>query len=242
MPDINARLRYIPLTSSSFALGRQHKMFRFHLTLLNFFVLLILLGLLISPLAYAQQSAGTGSQSKAMPAAAPDSPAPAVLAQKPPTAKLADFGWLEGRWRGDWGPRVAEQVWMAPKAGLMLGVFRLIEGDKPLVIELFSMVQKPDGINFYFRHFTPELVPWEKSEATVLNLTNLDGRKIDFENPVNGMPKRSIFTRIDADTYTSRSELVPETGDTQVIEITYHRQAQVASASNGGSAGHQKKP
>lgn len=217
-------------------------MFRFQLNLLNFFVLIILLGLLISPLAYAQQTTGAGSQSKTTPAAAPDAPAPSVLAQKAPSTKLADLGWLEGRWRGDWGPRVAEQVWMAPKAGLMLGVFRLIEGDKPLVIELFSMVQEPDGINFYFRHFTPELVPWEKSEATVLNLTNVDGRKIDFENPVNGMPKRSIFTRIDADTYTSRAELVPETGDMQVIEITYHRQPQVGSASNAGSGGHQKKP
>jgi Domain of unknown function (DUF6265) len=217
-------------------------MFRFQFALLNFVVLLILLGVLASPLAHAQQSAGSGSQSKATPAAAPDSPPPSVLAQKVPAVKLTDFGWLEGRWRGDWGPRVAEQVWMAPKAGLMAGVFRLIEGDKPLVIELFSMVQKPDGINFYFRHFTSELVPWEKSEATVLNLANVDGKKIDFENPVNGMPKRSIFTRIDADTYTSRSELVPETGDTQVIEITYHRQPQASAASNAGSGGHQKKP
>jgi Domain of unknown function (DUF6265) len=220
-------------------------MFRFQFDLLNFFVLIILiilLGFLISPSAYSQQSTAAGAQSKTTPGAAPDSPAPSVLAQKAPTTKLADFAWLEGRWRGDWGPRVAEQVWMAPKAGLMLGVFRLIEGDKPLVIELFSMVQTPDGINFYFRHFTPELVPWEKSEATVLNLTNVDGRKIDFENSLNGMPKRSIFTRIDADTYTSRSELVPETGDTQVIEITYHRQPQVGSASNAGSGGHQKKP
>jgi hypothetical protein len=217
-------------------------MFRFQFALLNILLLLILLGVLASPRAHAQQSAGSGSQSKATPAAAPDSPPSSVPAQKVPAVKLTDFGWLEGRWRGDWGPRVAEQVWMAPKAGLMVGVFRLIEGDKPLVVELFSMVQKPDGINFYFRHFTSELVPWEKSDATVLNLTNADGMKIDFENPVNGMPKRSIFTRIDADTYTSRSELVPETGDTQVIEITYHRQPQVGSASNAGSGGHQKKP
>ena len=217
-------------------------MFRFQLALLNFLVLLILLGVLASPGAHAQQSAGSGSQSKATPAAVPDSPPPSVLAQKVSAIKLTDLSWLEGRWRGDWGPRVAEQVWMAPKAGLMVGLFRLIEGDKPLVIELFSMVQKPDGINFYFRHFTSELVPWEKSEATVLNLANVDGKKIDFENPVNGMPKRSIFTRIDADTYTSRSELVPETGDTQIIEIIYHRQPQVGATPSAGNGAHQKKP
>jgi Domain of unknown function (DUF6265) len=217
-------------------------MFRFQFALLNFLAFLTVLVLTRIPLACAQQSTGANAQSKATLAAAADPPAPSPQAQKVPAVKLTDLGWLEGRWRGDWGPRVAEQVWMPPKAGLMLGVFRLIEGDKPLVIELFSMVQKTDGINFYLRHFTSELVPWEKSDATVLNLANVDGRKVDFENPVNGMPKRSIFTRIDADTYTSRSELVPETGDTQIIEITYHRQPQVGATPNAGNGAHQKKP
>jgi hypothetical protein len=217
-------------------------MVRFRFALLNFLAFLTVLALPTISLARAQQSTGAGSQSKATPATAADPPATSPLAQKVPAFKLADFGWLEGRWRGDWGPRVAEQVWMAPKAGLMLGIFRLIEGDKPLVIELFSMVQKPEGINFYLRHFTTELVPWEKSDATVLNLANLDGKNIDFENPVNGMPKRSILTRIDLDTYTSRSELVLETGDTQVIEITYHRQPQSGPAPSAGNGARQKKP
>ena len=204
--------------------------------------LLLVLGVPASPMASAQQADGTVSQSNLKPSTTPGSPAPSQLPQKAPLANLADFGWLEGRWRGDWGPRVAEQEWMAPKAGLMLGVFRLTEGDKPLVIELFTMVQKPEGINFYFRHFTPELVPWEKSDATVLNLANVDGKKIDFENPANGMPQRAILTRTDADTFTSRSELVSQNGDTQVIEITYHRQPQIGPAANAGSGAHPKKP
>ena len=74
------------------------------------------------------------------------------------TPTLADLAWLEGQWQGKWGPRVAEQTWMAPKAGIMTGLFRLVEGDKTLVLEMFTVVEKPDGINFYFRHFTPELV------------------------------------------------------------------------------------
>ena len=64
------------------------------------------------------------------------------------------------------------------KAGMMLGDFRLIENDKVLVIELFTLVEKPGGINFYFRHFTPELVPWEKSDATVLQLASAEREKI----------------------------------------------------------------
>jgi hypothetical protein len=158
------------------------------------------------------------------------------------TAKLSDFAWLEGRWRGEWGPRVAEQVWLSPKAGAMEGMFRLIESDKTLVIEFFTLVQKPEGIAFYFRHFTPSLAPWEQSDATLLNLTRVDAKNSVFENPVNGMPKSATLIRIDADTYLSHSELVPETGDSQVIEITYKRQPSVNPVASGGSGAHQKKP
>jgi len=124
----------------------------------------------------------------------------------------------------------------------MEGMFRLIEADKTLVIEFFTLVQKPDGISFYFRHFTPSLAPWEKSDSTLLNLTSINEKRSVFENPVNGMPKSSSLIRIDADTYVSHSELVPETGDPQVIEITYKRQPPVTPAVSGGSGAHQKKP
>jgi Domain of unknown function (DUF6265) len=188
-----------------------------------------------SPANSAQQAAGAGSQSKSAASAGPDAAAPPTSLPPVPSPKLSDFAWLEGRWRADWGPRVAEQVWMAPKAGMMLGDFRVIENDKVLVVELFTLEEKPGAIDLYVRHFTPELVPWEKSDATLLNLATAEAKKFDFENPANGRPKRAIFTRIDNDTYTSRSEIVPEKGDPQVIEITYHRQPLAAAAPNSGA-------
>ena len=166
---------------------------------------------------------------------------PATTAD-PSVAELSSFGWLEGRWRGDWGPRVAEQVWLAPKAGAMEGMFRLVEADKTLVLEFFTLVQKPNGISFYFRHFTPSLAPWEKSDATVLNLAAIGEKKFTFENPANGMPKTAVLTRVDGDTFVSRSEIVPETGDSQIIEITYKRQVAAAPAASAGSGARQKKP
>jgi Domain of unknown function (DUF6265) len=157
----------------------------------------------------------------------------AAPAQQKPT--LADFAWLEGRWLGTWGPRSAEQCWSSPKAGMMVGTFRLVENEKTLVIEMFTLVEKPDGINFYFRHFTPDMVAWEKGDATLLNLVGVEGQRATFENPVNGQPKRSIFVRVDADTFIARSEIVPDSGDTQVIEITYHRQKAAAAAPPAGA-------
>jgi hypothetical protein len=174
-----------------------------------------------------------------------------MLAQTPPQTSgsataiksaLDNFAWLEGRWRGEWGPRVAEQIWLGPKGGEMLGVFRLVEGDKTLVLELFTLVEKSGRVDFYFRHFTPQLLPWEKSDATVLNLAKFDTTTFDFENSRDAMPKRSILTRVDSDTYIARSELIPDNGEPQIIEITYHRQKPAAEKPSGGSAAHQKKP
>lgn len=170
------------------------------------------------------------------------SPATAAASSNSSTAQLTALSWLEGRWRGEWGPRVAEQVWLSPKAGAMEGVFRLLEVDKTLVIEFFTLVQKPQGVAFYSRHFTPTLLPWEKSDATVLNLVSFENNKFVFENPVNGMPKTATLTRTGADEYVSRSELVPETGEPQVIEITYKRQPATAIPANAGNAAPRKTP
>jgi Domain of unknown function (DUF6265) len=155
---------------------------------------------------------------------------PPVPAAVPPKPTLNDFAWLAGRWQGAWGPRVAQQVWMPPQGGVMSGTFQLVENGGTLVIELFTLVEKPDGIKLYFRHFTPTLAPWETSAPTILNLANASSKSIEFDNPVDGEPKRAIIRKIDADTYISRSEIVPEKGDTQIVEITYHRQKEIAPA------------
>ena len=160
-----------------------------------------------------------------------------VPPESTPRSALADFAWLEGRWQGEWGPRTAEQVWMAPSGSTMLGTFRLVENDKTLVIELFVLIEKPDGVEFRIRHFTPELLPWEKASSTVLVLASHDPMKAVFENPVDGQPKHAVLTRVDGDTYVSRSEIVPEKGDTQVVEITYHRPKPPAPPPSGGSGG-----
>ena len=194
----------------------------------------------IAPAQPRQAAAGVTAQTAAG-AQNPSAPAAAQHAPARPKTTLADFAWLEGRWLGTWGPRSAEQCWSSPKAGMMVGTFRLVENEKTLVIEMFALEEKPEGINFYFRHFTPDLVPWEKGDATMLNFVSLDGQRATFENPVNGQPKHAIFARVDPDTFISRSEIEPESGDLQVIEITYHRQKPPAtggakSKASGGSA------
>jgi Domain of unknown function (DUF6265) len=177
----------------------------------------------------AQQPIGAGT---------PATPAErATQAVEAPAFKptLADLSWLAGRWQGTWGPRIAQQTWTAPKAGVMLGTFQLAEGDKTLVLELFTLVEDTEGIKLYLRHFTPSLTPWEKPGPTALNLQTADAKSIVFVNPAAGEPKEDIITRIDTDTYISRSEIVPDKGDPQVTEITYHRVFDVLPPKHHGS-------
>lgn len=141
-----------------------------------------------------------------------------------PKTTLTDLAWLAGRWQGVWGPRLAQQVWMPSRAGVMLGTLQISENDRMQVVELMSLTETAGGIEFRIRHFTPELMAWENSAPIMLRSTGYSPRAIFFENPGDDQPKRLIFTPQDADTYVSRSEIVPNRGDTQVTEIVYHRQ------------------
>jgi Domain of unknown function (DUF6265) len=164
-----------------------------------------------------QQPTGAGTQT-----------GPAPMIGLPPArasrTTLADFAWLAGRWQGVWGPRIVQQVWIPPKAGVMLGTSQITENDKTLVIELFSLIEKPEGVELHLRHFTPSLAAWEKAGPAVLRFASADSKTTVFENQRDGEPKRVVIQRINSDTYVSRSEIVPERGDMQVTEITYRRQ------------------
>lgn len=155
--------------------------------------------------------------------------------------QIDDLSWLAGRWLGKWGPRTAEQDWMSPRAGLMLGTFRLLEDHDTLLVELFTLTQKGNQIELRFRHFTPALVPWEKADATILTLQSIDSKQAVFENSMNGQPKRALFIRVDQDTYISRSEIVSSGGTTKVVEITFHRQTGVGRVLPGKSANQKAK-
>src|ERR1700730_17743393 len=134
---------------------------------------------------------------------------------------LEDFSWLAGRWEGQLGPLTAEQQWMAPKNGTMQGFFRLTDSEKTVVIELFTIRDTPDGLVFYFRHFSPELKPWEESEAYHLKLAKSDAGTFRFDNPVSNQLKDAIITRVDNDTYVSHGDITDADGKTKSIEVTY---------------------
>lgn len=175
----------------------------------------------------AQELQGVGTPRPAQ-TQAPE-PKPRAKPSAPPApsvskATLQQFAWLTGRWQGDWGPRVAQQVWMPPQSGVMVGVFQLTEDGKTLVVELYTIVAAPHGIELRVRHFTPTLTAWETNAPSVLKLTSIDSKSMLFKNEDNGQPKHWLMKRTEPDTYIARFEIVPEKGEAQSAQITYHLQ------------------
>jgi Domain of unknown function (DUF6265) len=143
---------------------------------------------------------------------------------------LGDFAWLVGRWQGSWGPRTTQQAWLPPKGDTMVGTFQVNEDGRTLVIELYSLIQTTGSIELHLRHFTPSLIPWEKSAGTVLRLTSFDSRSLTFENTSDGQPERQSLTRVDSDTYIFRAEIASPGAHPQVVSISYRRQRDLVAA------------
>ena len=74
---------------------------------------------------------------------------------------LAKFGWIVGHWGGEmWGGSV-EEIWTAPQAGSMMGMFRFVRNGRIGVYELLAIEQDESGPVLRLRHFGRGLVARE---------------------------------------------------------------------------------
>jgi len=150
--------------------------------------------------------------------AAPHAPAAAQ------EVRLSDFASLEGTWVGP-GPdgTTAEIHYLAPEAGVLPAVFRLWEGDRVIVLEAVSLVEKDEALTMYVRHFTPELVPLEEERALELRVTGREGDTVFFENVREENPRRSEMRWLGPDRVLVRSELLRDDGSVDEIRVEYRR-------------------
>jgi hypothetical protein len=167
---------------------------------------------------WAQQLTGAGT-----PQPRSEEIASAKAAPEAPKSSLSQFAWLAGHWQGQWGPRLAQQVWMPPQSATMVGVFQVSENAQKQVVELYTIVSTPRGVELRIRRFTPTLTPWEKSGPALLDLKSIDSKSILFENANDGQPKSWLMTRTGANTFVERFEVVSEKGQRQIAQIVYRR-------------------
>jgi hypothetical protein len=124
---------------------------------------------------------------------AADQPSPAL---PEPAAPLTAATFMHGTWVARVGDDTLEEQWGRPAGSSLFGSFRWIKADGTVrLYELLTITAEEDGPIFRFRHFSPELVPWEpKDEPITLRLVESGENKLVFENvKAEASPRRMIY-------------------------------------------------
>lgn len=114
----------------------------------------------------------------------------ALLAAAPLAAEEASAlpGWIAGCWHQGEDARWAEECWMPPRGGIMLGAARGGDGDRLVLFEHTRIVRRVDGtLAFVAQPFgrLPAEFPMVASNATM----------IEFANPAHDYPQRIKYWR-----------------------------------------------
>jgi Domain of unknown function (DUF6265) len=105
----------------------------------------------------------------------------APSAASSPVQSIAQLAWMTGGWTGTMGKAGIEEHWIAPAGKTMLGVSRMIVGDRTVAFEFLRIEQRPDGIVY--------LAQPSGRPPTEFRLTKAGATSVTFENPQHDHPK-----------------------------------------------------
>ena len=101
---------------------------------------------------------------------------------------VADLGWMSGHWMTPPGDSWAEEVWLEPRAGLLLGLGR--SGTGPALEEWEYMRVEADAEG------VPVFWAYQRGRPPVgFTLARGDASSAEFENPAHDYPQRIAFRR-----------------------------------------------
>ena len=135
----------------------------------------------------------------------------ALMCINMPAARAADYSlddlaFMVGHWKGDEAIGGPEEGWLPPANSVMVGVFRWPSVQGRYVIELLTITQEEDGVIFRFKHFDPDVTPWEKDRANTYKLTEVAGGCATFTGLDNSdrVPATMQYCRTDTETLVFR--------------------------------------
>jgi len=112
------------------------------------------------------------------------------------SVKTSELSWIAGNWSSEERGTITEERWLEPRAGLMIGMNRMVFPNGKSTFEFLRIAETDKGI-IYFAS------PSGKT-ATPFALKQVEKSKVIFENASNDFPQRIIYER---------------TGDTMVAMI-----------------------
>lgn len=123
--------------------------------------------------------------------AAPGAAWQAPATAPPKAATVAQLAWIAGHWVDDSDGALSEEVWTAPSADSMIGMWRYVAKGKLQIFELLSITEESSGPVFRLRHFDPRMTAREeKDKPLALALVSLKDREAAFEGP--GQPTGTV--------------------------------------------------
>lgn len=136
----------------------------------------------------------------------------------PVTAAVAinQLGWLAGRWRMEKAGRVTDEQWMAPAAGVMLGMSRTIARGKAIEHEFLQIREGPGGALYYVA------LPSGQKEAA-FQAKSLTATEAVFENLQHDFPQRVSYTLRPDGSLLAAIEGPGKEGQTRRVEFAYKR-------------------
>ena len=88
--------------------------------------------------------------------------------QTPPPATIADVSFLVGHWTGQGLGGIFEEIWTAPRQGVMVGMYRGLKADgAPVFNELFVLREEQGSLIVRLKHFNPDMTGWEEKAQVV---------------------------------------------------------------------------
>jgi hypothetical protein len=139
-----------------------------------------------------------------------------VLARAQAAPTVAQVGWIAGCWELTAGVRRIEEQWMAPRAGLMLGMSRTVVGDSLREYEQVALFEREGRLVY-------GATPARQSPAEFESIAVSDSAVI-FENPAHDFPQRVIYRRHGVDSLMARVEGL-RGGRLRGSDFPYHRVA-----------------
>ena len=126
---------------------------------------------------------------------------------------VEQLAWMAGCWRQESGGRVADEIWMAPSGGAMLGMNRTVAGGRTVSFEFMQIGADAGRIVFTAR-------PSGQADASFTLLKSGD-RDVVFENPAHDFPQRVMY-RLDGETLVGRIEGV-QNGKARSVDYPMRR-------------------
>ena len=112
-----------------------------------------------------------------------------LMGQAPAPARIADLGWMSGRWESvSASGRWTEESWSAPRGGIMLGYSRTGAGDTLREFELLRLQAGADGVPAYLAQ--PGGRP-----PVAFRLVAHGAGSATFENGQHDFPQRIRYVR-----------------------------------------------